>query len=163
MPAATDLDLEALRRAVLAARPGPEVAAIYLFGSRARGTHDAESDVDVGVVLSRRRSSGSPASTAERAGFEALADRLAASVGDAAGRDAVDVVELRAQGPLFAREALDGAILLHEGDREARIDFVADTLVQAIDFQPTFEIAMQDREARMRAALRRDGHLGRAR
>ncbi|MFH1985665.1 MAG: nucleotidyltransferase domain-containing protein, partial [Pseudomonadota bacterium] len=29
----------------------PEVAAVYLFGSRARGRHREDSDVDIGVLL----------------------------------------------------------------------------------------------------------------
>ncbi len=160
MSKAPQVEIDALHRAVLAAHPSDQVAAIYLFGSHARGTSDQESDVDLGVVLRRRRPPGAPASSEERAHLEALADRLSAAVG-ALGTETVDVVDLRAQGPLFAREALDGAVLLFEGDREARVDFVAQTLVRAIDFEPTFEIAMHDRAARMRAALRRDGRLGR--
>jgi predicted nucleotidyltransferase len=155
------LDVDAIRRAMLHVRPDG-VAAIYLFGSVARGTSDDTSDVDIGVVMLRRRPPGSAASSEERAHFEKLADRIAATVAAFTGTERVDVVDLRAQGPLFTREALDGAILLFEGDRDARLDFFGETLVRALDFEPTFEIAMSNREARMRAALRRDGHVVRA-
>lgn len=161
MATISQLDVDALRHAVQGVRPSG-VAAIYLFGSIARGTSDAESDVDIGVVLKRRRPPGSPASTSERALFDELADQLAAAVSRTTGCERVDVVELRAQGPLFAREALEHSILLFEGDHDARVDFTAETLVRALDFEPTFTIAMHDREARMRAALRRDGHLVRS-
>jgi predicted nucleotidyltransferase len=155
----TQEEIEAIRRAVEVAAPTPDVAAIYLFGSRARGDAGPESDLDLGVVLARRRPPGTRATPSERATLDALGDRLALRTGEVTGVSRIDVVDLRGQGPLFAREALDGGILLFEGDRDARIDFVAETLVRAIDFEPTFEIAMQDREARMRAALRRDGLL----
>ena len=142
-PAAT------IARAVTQALAGEvDVAAVYLFGSCARGDSGPESDVDLGVVFVER--------TVTPARFGTIADALAAAVARATGIERVDVVDLAAQGPIFAHNALLDGKLVFEGDRARRLDFVTDTVSRAIDFRPTYEIATRDKAGAMRRALRAD-------
>lgn len=106
----------------------PEVAAAWVFGSVARGTAHAGSDLDVAVLT---------AST----GMDL--DRqlgLAARLESASGRR-VDLVLLGLDGLPLCHEVLTTGVLVHEADRERRIDFVSDALVRSIDFMPTWRAA----------------------
>lgn len=89
----------------------PDLVAVWLFGSRARGDHRDDSDVDVGLLLGR-----SPASIAEM-GFQ-LQDELTLALGLT-----VQVTVLNdAPADLLKRVFADGS-LVYERDRAARIDF----------------------------------------
>ncbi len=110
----------------------PEVAAVYLFGSVARGEDSERSDLDLGLLLRADRPED------ERHRF--LGD-LAARLEAAAAPRTVDLVVLNAQGPVFCHEVLLEGRLIYESDRERRVDFESDTIVRALDFRPTLEIA----------------------
>jgi len=117
-------DVEAgLARALGAVRP--DVFAAYLFGSRARGTARADSDVDVAVLVR-----GEPPATLEGMGMDIQAD-----LERALGR-AVDLVVLnRAPVDLVHRVLRDGRIVL-ERDRSARIAFEVAARNRYFDMQP---------------------------
>jgi uncharacterized protein len=123
----------------------PELAAAYLFGSAARGRAREDSDLDVGLVLRERRAS--------RQAFEVMAADLAVDISCATGVERVDIVDLAAQGPIFALEALCHGVRLYEGDRNRRIDFESETMVRAHDFQPTFDLATRGKIAALRRRL----------
>ena len=92
-------DTRALADGITAAlRAYPEIVVAYLFGSVARGQARADSDLDVGVVYA------SPGA-GERGPARRVA-ALAAAIGKATGFEAVDVVDLEAQGPIFAHRLL---------------------------------------------------------
>ncbi|HEX9731704.1 MAG TPA: nucleotidyltransferase domain-containing protein [Thermoanaerobaculia bacterium] len=110
----------------------PSIAAVYLFGSVARGTASEGSDVDLGLLLDP--------SVLEGELHRFLGD-LAASLEAATAPRPLDLVVLNAQGPVFCHEVLLDGRLVYEGDRERRIDFESDTIVRALDFRPTLEIA----------------------
>jgi uncharacterized protein len=107
-------------------RPRSEgVAAVYLYGSVARGTAGPDSDVDVGVLFTCN-----PPSTLDSQPYdvEAELERLL-------GR-AVQVVALnRAPVDLRAR-VLRGGRLLLDVDRSARIRFEVQTRNEAFDLEP---------------------------
>lgn len=71
----------------------PRVVAAYLFGSRARGEEQAESDVDLAVLLDQ------PPSLAEEL-------RLRAGLTDALGSDAIDLAILNSAPPLLRFEVI---------------------------------------------------------
>ncbi len=113
-------------------RQYPAIAAVYLFGSVARGTASEGSDLDLGLLLDR----------------EGPEDRHHRLLGDLAARleavtapRPVDLVVLNVQGPVFCHEVLLEGRLVYEDDRERRIDFESDTIVRALDFRPTLELA----------------------
>lgn len=115
----------------------PELAAVYLFGSFARGTAGAASDVDLGVVF-RRRGEGA------RQHYRSIAD-LVSRLEGVTFPHPVDVVALEDQGPIFCHRVLLDGRLIHEAVPERRVDFESDTIVRALDFRPTYEIALRDR------------------
>lgn len=121
----------------------PEVAAAYLFGSVARGTATIESDLDVGVVYRDRRSDA----------HDRLATSLALELSRATGFERVDLVDLEAQGSIFALRVLSDGKRAYEGHRERRIDFESETISRGLDFLPTYELATRDKPAALRRWL----------
>lgn len=123
----------------------PAVAAAYVFGSVARGEAGPGSDLDVAVLYRR----DDPQPDRDR-----VAERLAGPIARAAGIDAVDVVDLESQGPIFAHRVLYEGRRLYTADRERRVDFESDTIVRALDFRPTYELATRGKAAALRRWLR---------
>lgn len=115
----------------------PEIAAVYLFGSVARGTARPDSDLDIGLVFRKR---GATALDHHR-----LIGDLASRLESVSGGRPIDLVVLESQGPLFRHQVLLEGRLIHEGDRDRRIAFEAETCVRAIDFRPTYDIATRGR------------------
>lgn len=128
----------------------PAVAAAYLFGSVARGEAGPESDWDIGVVYRDRTS----------ASHEKVATNLALGIGRVLGTDAVDVIDLEAQGPIFCHQVLCDGHRIYEADRNRRIDFESETLVFAHDFRPTYDIATRGKAAALRRWLRKRYDVG---
>lgn len=122
----------------------PQIAAAYLFGSVAKGAQRSDSDLDIGLVYDTSSEAGT---------HDAIASALAPELSKLTGIDAVDVVDLQAQGPLFAHAVLCEGQLLYEADRERRVDFESDTMVRAFDFRPTYELATAGKIATLRRWL----------
>ena len=116
---------------------GPrDIAAVYLFGSTARGSTRAGSDVDVGILFVTP-----PPPTLEGQPYE-----LAAALERLLGR-AVDLVVLNtAPVDLRSRVLRDGR-LIAEKDRSARIAFEVRTRNEAFDFEPILRRYRAPREA----------------
>jgi predicted nucleotidyltransferase len=103
----------------------PEVLAVYLYGSRARGTARVDSDVDVAVLLAGRApvTLENPARDLERQ----LEGRL---------RLPVEVVILNGASPdLVHRVMRDGMVLL-DRDRAARLRFEVRARNEYFDLEP---------------------------
>ena len=116
---------EAVRAALnetLAAEPG--IVAAYLFGSFVRGAAGPLSDLDVALLVRETREGGA---VRERT-MDALCRRL--------GTSHVDVVLLGdAPMPLRYRVVRDGSLVVcRDGAMLER--FVADTVLQYLDFKP---------------------------
>lgn len=121
------------------------VAAAYLFGSCVRGEERPDSDVDVALLLANRDDSA--------------ADHYR-MLGDIAGRleqlvspRLVDLVVLNEHDPLFCHAVLLEGQRFIERDRMRRIDFESTVVVRAMDFRPTYEIAVSGRIAGLRRWL----------
>jgi predicted nucleotidyltransferase len=102
----------------------PEVVAVYLYGSRARGTARAGSDVDLALLLRRR-----PPSTlhgVER-GAEATLEREL--------RLPVQAVVLNGAPPDLAHRVLRDGILLLDRDRAARLRFEVQSRNEYFDLE----------------------------
>lgn len=137
-------DLEAQIASVM--QHHAEIAVAYVFGSRARGEARDDSDLDVGVVsLGRGRIETE------------LLGRLATELATATGIDAVDVIDLEAQGPIFAHGVLLEGRRAYVGSEERRVDFESDTMVRAFDFRPTHELATRGKVGALRRWLRERG------
>lgn len=124
-----------------------ELAAAWLFGSAARGELRPDSDVDVGIVFRRR---GETALDHHR-----LLGDLASRLEEITAPYPVDLVALEDQGPTSCHRALIEGKRILEADRERRIDFESDTIVRALDFRPTWEIAARGQVEGMKRWLKR--------
>jgi hypothetical protein len=67
----------------------------------------------------------------------------------------VDVILLEDQGPIFCHQVLSEGRLVYEADRERRLDFESETIVRALDFRPTWEIAARGASHRLRWLVHR--------
>ncbi|GMV40645.1 MAG: hypothetical protein AMXMBFR64_23610 [Myxococcales bacterium] len=121
------------------ARSLPDAAAVWLFGSRARGDHRPGSDWDVAVL---------PLATAEDSLQRRL--RLTVEAADAAGLsdDDLDLVTLDACPVLLAFRVIREGHLLAESDPVARTAFVERTFHRAQDAMRLRHIAVEARAAR---------------
>lgn len=110
------LDPETVERVrdVLSSHP---VAFAMVFGSRARGAAEADSDVDLAVEFDDVR----PAED----GYSSVYFRLLTDLTDALDA-AVDVVDVRSMSPRFARAAFDASTVVY--GTEARKRRLADGL-----------------------------------
>jgi len=124
----------------------PEIAAAWLFGSAAREELRPDSDIDVGLLLR------DPATKAADV-YMMLGD-LAARLEVVVAPRTIDLVLLEHQGPIFAHEALIDGWLIFEPDRQRRVDFEATTVMRAIDFRPTWELATAGQAEGLRKRLR---------
>ena len=113
------------------------VAAVYLFGSTARGTAGADSDVDVAVLLAK-----TPPATFDQQpyGLEGLLER-------ALGRTVDLVVLNRAPVDLRSRVLRDGRLLV-DRDPSTRIRFEVQTRNEAFDLDPILRRYRSPREER---------------
>jgi predicted nucleotidyltransferase len=114
---------------VLAAELADGLVAAFAFGSRAEGRAHRESDLDVGVLLSRGRF------PSERDRFARRLE-IAAHLASALPVPEVDVVVLNDAPATFARRiVLDGLQLLCV-DAQRVHDFVRDVQLRAADLEP---------------------------
>jgi predicted nucleotidyltransferase len=144
LPSDVDRRIEAL---ALAWSRDPDVAALYLFGSRAAGTASARSDVDLAVVL--REDLDADARWRKRLDL----------IGDACerlGTDAVDVIVLEDAPIVLGHRVLSRGKLLHDAKPRRRARVAERVMRQYLD------------EAYLRAALDaalderlREGRFGR--
>jgi uncharacterized protein len=100
-------------------------AAVYLFGSLARGDGRADSDVDVAVLY------GKPVAP----GMGGLKLDLAGDLEERLGRR-VDLVVLDHQPPDLIHRVLRDGVLVQENDRSARIRFEVSARNEYFDVLP---------------------------
>jgi predicted nucleotidyltransferase len=115
--------------------PHPAVAAVYLYGSGARG--EPLADLDIAVLTEHGATVGS---------LEALAAALQAE-GAPQGPD-IDMRHLRGTGPRFRANVIGEGRLIFERSRAARIAFEAESISEWLDFKPTWQrmrVQMLDR------------------
>lgn len=96
-----------------------DIRVAYVFGSVAKGTERADSDVDVGVLTA------SDLSLADRG---RLQDRLSAALGRR-----VDLVDLRAAPPLLRHEVVRDGVCVVTRDEDERVSFEHRTAMEFLD------------------------------
>ena len=120
----TDSELRDALAALLAQAPG-EVVAVYLYGSRARGTARRGSDVDLGVLLTQRPQ---PTLASVARDLEALVERVI--------RLPVEAVALNGASPDLIHRVLRDGILVLDRDRVARLRFEVQARNEFFDMAP---------------------------
>ncbi len=127
--------IETALRAHFTATP-PDGAAVWLFGSVARGSSRTGSDVDLGLLLGRP-----PAHDLQGQPFA-----LQLELGRLLGREVQIVVLDEAPADLIHRVLRDG-LLVFEGDRAARIAFEVRKREEYFDLLPVLEQYRRDRRS----------------
>lgn len=117
-------------RLVQALSGRPEICEAYLFGSQARGTAQARSDVDVAVYVD-------PKTDFDR-GF-GLDAEIAADLMSALGRNDVDVVLLNRADPVLYHRVLRDGVRLLVRDGKATAGREGYALSRYFDFLPQLE------------------------
>ena len=118
----------ALSQALTQAAPNGLISA-YLFGSHAEGRAHAESDIDVGVLLDRKRYPGPQERFAERVS-------LTSWFMGVLGVNEVDVVVVNDAPPELGRRIVTQGQRLYCADRQLDHAFVRDVQLRAADLEP---------------------------
>jgi predicted nucleotidyltransferase len=116
--------LEQLRTAL---KNDPTVAALYLFGSCARGNASSISDIDIGILLY-------PSVDAQR--YFDLKLEFLSRIMSAIGTEKVDVVILNRAPLHLAYEVVAHGNLLLDREPRQRAAFEADCIGRFLDFKP---------------------------
>lgn len=143
----------------------PEVTAAYLFGSQAKGTATAGSDIDVAILLDldfdyiqcaslyMQRTSLLDDHIEYRLELMAALETLC--------RRPVDVVILN-QAPLVLRhQILRHGKLIGEGDHRQRVEYEVRTLFEYFDFKPTLDLLHAGLTRRIKQGNFAAGYRGR--
>lgn len=112
-------------------RDREEVVAAWLFGSQARGTARADSDVDVAVLLR----DGAPRSLADLQALDAIGAEL-----ETALQCEVDVIACNGAAPDLMHRVLRDGVLVHERDHERRIRFEVAARNEYWDLLPILDL-----------------------
>lgn len=111
----------------------PEIVAIYLFGSEAKGRAGPLSDLDVALLLEE------PKEAHKRDFMPHLL--LVSEVTHACRKFDVDVVMLNEATPLLAYEVIHGGQLLYEADHNRRVEFEARAIQHYLDLVPLYRVS----------------------
>jgi predicted nucleotidyltransferase len=114
-------------------RTREEVAALYLFGSRARGEAQAGSDLDLALVFHPL--------TPDEAFFRR--GEILADLEENLRPLKVHLLDLERVPPALAYEILKEGLLLWERDRDRRVEVEARRLAEALDFLPRRRMHIQ--------------------
>jgi predicted nucleotidyltransferase len=113
------------------------IAAVYLFGSHARGSATPMSDIDLAILFS---------SAVDASRYFSLRLEYISRAMEILRTEKVDVVILN-QAPLhLAYEIVSRGVLLLDCDSQSRVRFEADRVGQFLDFKPF--LAVQTRALR---------------
>lgn len=129
-------DIETRARRVLAATQEPLICA-YLYGSHARGTGTAESDVDVAVLLS---------TYAGQQGLLGPLPRLRGALERALERE-VDLIDMRIAPPDLIHRILSEGVLLVDRAPDQRIAFEVQARNTYFDLLPYLRLYREGRAA----------------
>ena len=121
---------ELVGKLTLALSSRPEILEAYLFGSQARGTAQARSDVDVAVYID-------PSADLNR-GFGIDAE-IAADLMSTLGRDDVDVVLLNRADPVLYHRVLQDGVRLLSRDLKSTAGREGYAVSRYCDFVPQLE------------------------
>lgn len=123
-----DQQLEALRE-FFSSRPELGVTSVYLFGSHAENRAHRESDIDLAVLLDRKRY------PTDRDRFGARVNLGSELIG-ILHHNEIDLVILNDAPPLFGRHILQTGVPLFVGDPGADEEFFRILQLRAADLEP---------------------------
>lgn len=110
------------------------IAAVYLFGSHARGTATRLSDIDIGLLL---------APDVDPSRYFSLRIEYTARMMDRLGTERVEVVVLNDAPLHLAYEAVARGMLLSDRQPRYRAAFEADRIGRFLDFKPFLAVHLR--------------------
>lgn len=107
----------------------PSVAAVYLYGSQAKGEAKIDSDIDLGVILRGKK---------ELAAFEVPQITFSQELSQILDKE-VEVQDLEISRIDFQHRVLSEGSLIYSADEEKRIEFEEKILRDYFDLKPFFD------------------------
>jgi predicted nucleotidyltransferase len=124
-------------------RERAEVSALYLFGSFSRDKVNAESDIDIAVLIDE--------SKLERKNFETLKNLYYAASPTFSLRT-VDIVILNTAPTFLKYQVLKTGKVLFDRKRKLRVHFTERAIIEYLDFKPLQDICLNGVSKRIRRA-----------
>ncbi len=124
-------------------RERAEVSALYLFGSLGRGRANADSDIDIAVLIDEAQ--------LKRRNFEGLKNRYYAASPTFSLRT-VDIVVLNTAPTFLKYQALKTGKLLFDRKRKLSTKFIEKAITEYLDFKPVEDIYLDSVAGRFRRA-----------
>jgi uncharacterized protein len=124
-------------------RERAEVSALYLFGSFGKGSVNAESDIDIAVLIDE--------SLLKRRNFETLKQRYYAASPSFSLRP-VDIVILNTAPTFLKYQVLKTGKVLFDRKRKLRVQFTEQAITEYFDFKPLQDICLNGVSRRIRRA-----------
>lgn len=106
----------------------PEITAVYLYGSYARGEANEMSDIDLGVVLKERQLEA----------FSIPEVQMAEELSDITGIK-VEIQNLELCRIDFAHRVVSEGLLIYSGDEKLRVEFEEKIFRDYFDIKPMLE------------------------
>jgi predicted nucleotidyltransferase len=129
-----DVSISRLQQLRTGLEPDSAIAAVYLFGSFARGTATGISDVDVGILFH---------STIDESRYFDLKLEFLSRIMAILMTEKVDVVVLNHAPMHLAREIVSHGTLLLDRDPRQRLSFEADCIGRYLDFKPFMAVQVR--------------------
>ncbi len=122
-------------------RAREEVSALYLFGSVAKGTQNAGSDIDVAVLIDEKKLQGKKFAIL-RQDYYAASPRLSLRI--------VDIVILNTAPPHLKHHILKTGSLIFDRNRKLRVKFAVHAILEYLDYKPIEDVCLKAVAGRFR-------------
>lgn len=120
-----------------------EVSALYIFGSAAGGKETAESDIDIAVLINDRKKG--------RKTYESL-KKAYYSASPKFSLRPIDIVVLNTAPPFLKHRIIKTGKVLFDRNRRLRVRFVANAIIEYLDYKPIEDICLKAVIGRFRRA-----------
>lgn len=120
-----------------------EVSALYIFGSAARGKETAESDIDIAVLIDGRKKGQKTYESLKKAYY---------SASPGFSLRPIDIVVLNTAPPFLKHRIIKTGKMLFYRNRKLRGRFVANAIIEYLDYKPIEDICLKAVAGRFRRA-----------
>lgn len=120
-----------------------EVSALYIFGSAANGKETAESDIDIAVLITDRKKDEKTYETLKKT-YYAASPRFSLRT--------IDIVVLNTAPTFLKHRIIKTGTVLFDRNRRLRARFVADSIIEYLDYKPIEDICLKAVAGRFKRA-----------
>jgi predicted nucleotidyltransferase len=120
-----------------------EVSTLYIFGSAARGKETAESDIDIAVLINDRKKGRKTYWSLKKAYY---------SASPKFSLRPIDIVVLNTAPPFLKHRIIKTGKVLFDRNRRLRVRFVANAIIEYLDYKPIEDICLKAVAGRFRRA-----------